>query len=203
MEMRTARNHSIAKKRGGIELAAQKKTKKAILGQIDSEKAEIDEVGIPDAEAVSMVQKLFDLSDKEAAVLGGVLCKLEDGVVLIFRENPNWRRRGGASANAILDAIAVYDMPAPQRRDRGDGCSRWLFQFRNSSDINPCKHAILALHPTAFALSPDSFAFLAGAGAAIAPNVHTQIAQPLAHAVVINKVAITRSDVLQFPFFYT
>ena len=150
-----------------------------------------------------MVQKLLDLSDKEAAVLGCVLCKLEDDPLLVFRKSPNWRRRGGESANAILDAIAVYDMPFPQRRDDGDGCTQWVFQFRNSSDINPCKQAILALHPTAFALSPDSFAFLAGAGAAIAPNVHTQIAQPLAHAVVINKVAITRSDVLQFPFFYT
>ena len=203
MAMRTATNHSIAKKRGGIELAAQKKTKKAKRGQIHSEKTEIDEVGIPDAEAVSMVQKLFDLSDKEAAVLGGVLCKLEDGVVLVFRKNPNWQRRGGASANAILGAIGVYDMPAPQRRDDEDGCSRWVFQFRNSSDINPCKQAILALHPTAFALSPDSFALLAGAGAAIAPHVQAQTAQPLAQAVVINKVAISRSDVLQFPFFYT
>jgi hypothetical protein len=150
-----------------------------------------------------MVQKLFDLSDKEAAVLGGVLCKLQDGVVLIFRTNPDWRRRGGPSANAILDAVAVYDMPAPQRRDDGDGSSRWVFQFRSSSNINPCKQAILAFHPTAFALSPDSFAFLAGAGAEFAPNVQAQIAQPLASAVVMNKAAITHNDVFQFPFFYT
>ena len=103
-------------KRGSIDPAAQveKKTRKATRGQVKSqpEKIDIDEVGIPDAEAVSMVQKLLDLSDKEAAVLGSVLCKLEDDPLLVFRKNPNWRRRGGASANAILDAIAVYDTPA-------------------------------------------------------------------------------------------
>ena len=196
-----------ARKKGGGELAAQKKTKQAKKGQAESEseKAEIDEVGLPDAEAVLMVQRLLDLSDKESAVLGSVLCKLKDDLVLVFRLNSNWRRRGGASANAILDAIAVYDMPGapPQRRDDGDGCTRWIFQFRNSSDINPCKQAIRALHPTAFAVSPGSLAALAAAGAAIAPHVQAQVAQPLAQAVVINKVAITRSDVLQFPFFYS
>ena len=66
---------------------------------------------------------------------------------------------------AILDAIADYDMAGDSRHDM-DGCDR-LFQFKNSSDLNPCKAAILAQYPNAFAVVPGGVAVvIAGLAAA-------------------------------------
>jgi hypothetical protein len=103
-----------------------------------------------------------------------------------------------ATASIILDAIAIHNMPAVQRRDDMDGCRRWIFQFRNNSDINPGKAAIRALHPSAFAVSAEVVAALGGV--ALPANLRAQVAHPLGKAVIINKISTSSSDVLPFPF---
>ena len=76
-----------------------------------------------------------------------------------------WWRGTGATANTILDAIADYDM-AGDHRDDIDGCDR-LFQFKNNSDLNPCKAAIFAQYQNAFAVAPGGVAVvMAGLAAA-------------------------------------
>jgi hypothetical protein len=177
----------------------------AIKCQDDSEKSEIaKEFGLPDDEAVSLVKSHLGLSKQQAIALRKVLCTLKEEALLVIKTNPLWRRRGGAAGNAILDAIAVHNMPGspPKRRDDMDGCRGWIFQFSNSSDINPCRAAIMALHPNAFAVSDGSMAAMGAAGVVIPANIRAQLAQPLGQAIVVNKVAIARSDVLQFPFFF-
>ena len=65
----------------------------------------------------------------------------------------------------ILDARADCDM-AGDHRDDIDGCDR-LFQFKNNSDLNPCKAAILAQYQNAFAVAPGGVAVvMAGLAAA-------------------------------------
>ena len=154
-----------------------------------------------------LVKKLLNLTVGEAQVLENVLTNLKDDPLLVLQVNPNWIPNGGASADAVLDAIAVHDMPvappgAPQeRRDKLVGCSRWIFQFKNTSDIVQCKMAIQALHLNAFAFTPTAAAQFA-ALFPLNPPLPVHATQPLAEAVVINKVAITSSDAMSFPFFY-
>ena len=147
-----------------------------------------------------LVKNELNLTENEAAVLEKAICKLKDDPLMVVQINPNWRRRAGAAAATILDAIAVHNMPGVQRRDDMDGCRRWVFQFRNSSDINPCKAAIRALHPSAFAVSAEVVAALGGV--ALPANLRAQVAHPLGKAVIINKISTSRSDVLHFPFFF-
>jgi hypothetical protein len=58
-----------------------------------------------------------------------------------------------------------------------------------------------ALHPGAFAVSAEGVAALGG-GAFIPASLRAQVAQPLGNAVIINKISVTNSDVLPFPFFF-
>lgn len=53
----------------------------------------------------------------------------------------------------------------------------------------------------AFAFTPTAAAQFA-ALFPLSPPLPAQSTQPLAEAVVINKVAITSSDAMSFPFFY-
>jgi hypothetical protein len=191
------------RKRSSFDLSTQTKpNKKAMQRQVKPEKAEIEEeFGLPDAEAVLLVKNELNLTEKEVAVLGKAIFKLKDDPLIVIKRNPNWRRLAGtATASTILDAIAVHNMPGVQRRDDMDGCRRWIFQFRNSSDINPCKAAIRALHPSAFAVSAEVVAALGGV--ALPANLRAQVAHPLGKVVVINKISTSRSDVLHFPFFF-
>ena len=147
-----------------------------------------------------LVKNELNLTENEAAVLEKAICKLKDDPLMVVQINPNWRRRAGAAAATILDAIAVHNMPGVQRRDDMDGCRRWVFQFRNSSDINPCKAAIRALHPSAFAVSAEGVAALGGP--AIPANLRAQVAHPLGKAVIINKISTVRSEIMELPFFF-
>ena len=165
-----------------------------------------EECGTSDAETVLLVKRLLDLTDVEAQVLGNVLSDLKDDPLLVLQVNSNWIPNGGANADTVLDAIAVHDMPvapsgAPQeRRDKLVGCSRWIFQLKNTSDVVQCKMAIQALHLNAFAFTPTAAAQFAVIFP-LNPPLPAQSTQPLAEAVVINK-AITSSDAMSFPFFY-
>ncbi|DAZ95156.1 TPA: hypothetical protein N0F65_009865 [Lagenidium giganteum] len=93
------------------------------------------------------------------------------------------------------------------RRDSGEGCHRWVFHFDHYQDIGPCKTAIKLAYPEAFASSPDAATasvttaaqFSAQAAAFIRANLRTE---PLAYAVVINKIAIRQDDAGILEFFY-
>jgi hypothetical protein len=192
------------RKRRCGELATQTKANKmARQDQAKPESANVEEeLGLPDAEAVLFVKNELKLSEKEAAVLQKVLCKLKDDPLLVIKKNTRWRRRAGtATADNIMDAIAAHNMPPGQRRDDMTGCRRWIFQFRYSADIIPCKTAVRALHPGAFAVSAEGVLALGG-GAFISAKLRAQVAQPLGNAVIINKTSVTNSDVLPFPFFF-
>jgi hypothetical protein len=166
-----------------------------------------EEFGMPDAETVLLVKGLLNLSDEEAQVLGDVLSKIKDDPLLVLKFNPNWIPDGGANADTILDAIAVFEMPvappgAPQkRRDDQVGCSGWIFQFKSSSDIIRCRYSIQALHINAFAFTPTAAAKIA-ARYPLSPPLPAQDTQSLAETVVITKFVDTNSDVMKIPFFY-
>jgi hypothetical protein len=190
------------------ECAAQMKPEKPSKCRKESKQAVIqEEFGVPDAETVLLVKGMLNLSEEEAQVLGNVLSKLQDDPLLVLKFNPNWIPDGGANADAILDAIAVFEMPvappgAPQtRRDDQVGCNRWIFQFKSSSDMIRCRNSIQALHINAFAFTPTAAAKIA-ARYPLGPPLPAQDTQPLAETVVITKFVVTSSDTMEFPFFY-
>ncbi|KAG9406345.1 hypothetical protein AC1031_002664 [Aphanomyces cochlioides] len=96
------------------------------------------------------------------------------------------------------------------RRDAGDGCRRWIFHFNFYQDIGPCKREMERLFPRAFADSPHTIDnAVANAQRLFNPNQHQLNAfratfdiQPLAFAVVINKIAIREDDAGENLFFY-
>jgi hypothetical protein len=75
---------------------------------------------------------------------------------------------------------------------------RWIFHFNHYQDLGPCKAAIRAAHPEAFALSPHAITRAEAVfGAATRANLFVE---PLAYAVVINKIAIRQGDAGIFDF---
>ncbi|KAL7684764.1 hypothetical protein Plhal304r1_c034g0107171 [Plasmopara halstedii] len=89
-------------------------------------------------------------------------------------------------------------MRGDARRDSGEGCHRWIFHFDHYQDIGSCKTAIKLAHREAFASSPDAVTDAVAAGA-VRANLRTE---PLAYAVVINKIAIRQDDAGILEFFY-
>jgi hypothetical protein len=97
---------------------------------------------------------------------------------------------------AVLDAIADFGMVNGERRD--EQSPGFLYHFKTSFELGECKKSVLANHPNAFALGPQSIALLGPAAAGLAFN-----REPLAFTAVIHKVAIRQDDVESYEFFIT
>ncbi|DAZ96338.1 TPA: hypothetical protein N0F65_007988 [Lagenidium giganteum] len=148
--------------------------------------------------AAKLTQSLIGLSDEQRQVLEKELNRTDEDPLLVLRFNPNWQ--GQVAVGTVCDAIATFGMRGGARRDSGEGCHGWVFHFDHYQDLGPCKTAIALAHPEAFAFSPRAITRAEAAfGAAARANLPTE---PLAYAVVINKIAIRQDDAGSLEFFY-
>jgi hypothetical protein len=183
--MKGGRNETTASRKGGPRTGWR-----AVEG-------EIEDIGMPDEEAVQVVKKEFNLTKKEESNLSKVLCQLKEDALLIIRRRANWAAGGLANANAVLDSVATYGLAPPGRRDSKPGCYRWIFQFKDSSAIPLCRAATLGLHGHAFSLSQSGVAVAVAAGA----NTAALRRVPLGDAMIIHKLSPTTSDVQPYSFY--
>ncbi|KAH9189290.1 hypothetical protein AeNC1_008729 [Aphanomyces euteiches] len=159
--------------------------------------------------AAKLTQKLIGLSDEQTKTLEEELNQSDEDTLLVVRQNPDFPA-GIIDANDVCDAIATYDKRDNTRRDAGNGCRRWIFHFNFYQDIGPCKREMERLFPTAFADPPHTIDnAVANAQRMFNPSQHQLTAfraafdiQPLAFAVVINKIAVRQDDADENLFFY-
>lgn len=147
--------------------------------------------------AAKLTQSLIGLSNEQRHVLENVLDQMDEDPLLVLRLNPNWQSQQLAT-ETVCDAIGTYGMSNSTHRDTGEGCQRWIFHFDHYQDIEPCRNAIQLAYPAAFALPPSAITTAVTAGANLA-NLPTE---PMAYAVVINKIAVRQDDAGILHFFY-
>jgi hypothetical protein len=159
--------------------------------------------------AAKLTQKLIGLTDEQTKTLEKELNRTDEDPLLVLRQNPDFPA-GNIDASDVYDAIATYEIRNNTRRDAGDGCHRWIFHFDHFQDIGPCKREIQQQFPQAFADPPDTVdnavtnaqrMFNVSIGRLAAFRATFDI-QPLAFAVVINKIAIRQDDAGEYLFFY-
>ncbi|KAG9402381.1 hypothetical protein AC1031_006995 [Aphanomyces cochlioides] len=151
--------------------------------------------------AAKLTQKLIGLTDEQTKTLEEELNRTDEDPLLVIRQNPDFPA-GNIDANEVYDAIATYEMRDNTRRDAGNGCRRWIFHFNYYQDIGPCKSEMERRFPRAFADPPHTIDdAVAIAQRTFNPSQHQLNAfraafniQPLAFAVVINKIAIRQDD---------
>ncbi|KAL2634766.1 hypothetical protein R1flu_006245 [Riccia fluitans] len=139
---------------------------------------------------------MIGLSTELTKVLAEELNLTDEDTILAVRVNDAWTAiHSQATADAILDDIATYNMVPPNRRDAAAG-HRWIFHFKKSSDIDDCRDQVLANSPNAFSLSPAAFAAAVAHGAVGLPAI------PMAFCAVIHKIGVREDDVQRYDFFY-
>ncbi|OQR90640.1 hypothetical protein THRCLA_22529 [Thraustotheca clavata] len=159
--------------------------------------------------AAKLTQKLIGLSDEQTETLEEELNRTDEDTLLVIRQNPDFPA-GNINPNEVFDAIATYEMRNNTRRDAGDGCREWIFHFNHYQDIGPCKRAMERLFPGAFADPPHTIDNAVANAQRIGNFTQRQVnafratfdIQPLAFAVVINKIAIRQDDAGEILFFY-
>ncbi|KAL2612021.1 hypothetical protein R1flu_023713 [Riccia fluitans] len=151
-----------------------------------------NDFGDDPATASQQVAEMIGLSTELTKVLAEELNLTDEDPILAVRVNDAWTAiHSQATADAILDDIATYNMVPPNRRDAAAG-HRWIFHFKKSSDIDDCRDQVLANSPNAFALSPAAVAL----GAVGLPAI------PMAFCAVIHKIGVREDDVQRYDFFY-
>jgi hypothetical protein len=159
--------------------------------------------------AAKLTQKLIGLTDEQTKTLEEELNLTDEDPLLVLRQNPDFSA-GNIDANDVYDAIATYEIRNNTRRDAGDNCHRWIFHFDHFHDIGPCKREIKRQFPEAFANPPDAVdEVLANVQRILNPSRRqlarlraSVVIEPLAFAVVINKIAIRQDDAGEYRFFF-
>ena len=99
-----------------------------------------------------------------------------------------------ANADAVLEEVTRFQMPARSRRDSNG--RHWLFHFIKSRDIMDCRMAIIRSHPHAFSLSSAAVATAVAVGAVGVATI------PMAFTAIVHKVGVGKDDVKPIEFFY-
>ena len=144
------------------------------------------------------VQSELGLSEQQHDVLLRELNRADQDALLVLQANPAWPQdQQYVEYDAVCDAMATFDTGGSGRRDRNEGCHRWIFHFNMAQDITPCRRALLRRFRGAFGMSPWCWEVTR----ALSTEFQTR-PQPMAVVVLVIKQAVRQDDASVFPFFY-